>query len=134
MNKPTNNPTIDQFCQQWRQAKQAEDQAKKTRTEIEQQMLEVLAFNKPEGSETIKTDTFKVTLTGKLNRKLDTHKWEQVKESIPPQLNPVEESISYKIIDKGIRYLEANEPDTYKLIAPCLTTTPAKTAVKVEVL
>lgn len=134
MNEPTNKTTIDPLCQQWRDAKRAEDQAKKTRTDIEQQLIEALAFNKPEGSQTLKTETFKVTLTGKLNRKLDTNKWELIKASIPPNLNPVEESISYKVIDKGIRYLEANEPETFKQIAPCLTTTPAKTAVKVEVL
>ena len=131
------NENLNDLASQWREAKKAEDQANAQRVALEQQLIKTLEFTKPEGSQSVKTDTFKVTLTAKLNKKLDIPHWLSIKERIPDALRAVvkeKPTIDYKLDDKGLKYLENNEPDIYTLLCEAITVTPAKTAVKVEVL
>jgi hypothetical protein len=125
------------LADQWRAAKRDEDQANIRRVEIEKQMITAAAFIKLEGSESHKSDTKKVTFTAKLTKKLDVKKWLSVKGNIPEAFRSVvkEKSvIEYKLDDKGVKYLESNEPDIFAILSEALTITPAKTAVKVELL
>ncbi len=128
------NQTINQLAAQWLAAKDAEKKSNINRLKIEQEIIEALHFDKLEGSKTEQLDNFKVTFTAKLNRKLDSTTWELIKDSIPEHMRPVKQIVTYKVDDKGCRYLEKNEPLLFAKIATAITTKPAKTAVKVEAL
>jgi hypothetical protein len=119
-------PTL---CAAWRLAKSREEEAKEARLAVEQQMIDYTEFNKIEGTETIKSGDYRVKLTAKLTRKLDEDAYMAVMPSIPENMRPVR----YKpeLIEKGVKWLMSNEPDTWALIAPCITTKPAKVAVEV---
>lgn len=127
------NP-VSVACRFWREAKLKEERAKAERLAAEETLLDLLDFDKLEGSSTSKTEDglWKVTLTAKLDRKLDEDAWRLVEERIPAELRPVKAKLELDL--KGLKWLEANEPEIYALLAPCLTVKPAKTAVKVEFL
>lgn len=124
-----NEPDVTQLAKDWLTVKAAEDHARKRRIEIEQDMLPFLD-QKPEGSQTTELPTgAKVTVTNKLTRKLDLAGFDTVAGQIPAELHPIK--VERKPDEKGIKWLQANAPEIYKLIAPHLTVTPAKPGVKV---
>lgn len=112
--------------------KDVEKHHEKQRNEAEQELITLLAFAKQEGSETIKTKEFKVTFQSKLNRYIDESKWLQVRDEIPEHLRPISEVINFKIIDKGYRWLENNEPELFNIACQAITVKPAKVAVKID--
>lgn len=123
------------LMQAWIGAKHEEDEANKNRINIENLLISTLAFNKREGSETKKFDDLKITFTAKLNRTVDVDKWLEIKSQVPENLQAVvEEKVTYKVTDKGARWLEENNRDVYALVSKAITTKPAKVAVKVEVI
>ena len=125
------------LLQAWIAAKQAEEEANTHRVSIENLLIATLAFSKREGSETKKFDDagLKVTFTAKLNRTVDEKNWLLIKDSVPVNLQAVvEEKTTYKVTDKGARWLEQNNPDVYALVSKAITTKPAKVAVKVEAI
>ena len=93
----------------------------------EKQLIELVGFDKQEGSSSFESCGMRVTLTGKLTRTLDHKKWEEIKHTIPTDLHPVDYKPS--LILPAIRYLENNEPETFKQISQAITTKPAKVAV-----
>lgn len=107
-------------------AKDREAKAKEERIAIEEEIAAIVGV-KDEGSYTYKSDLFKFTTTGKVSRKLDPQKYEQIKERIPEKLRPV----IYKpeIKQSLIKYLQNNEPDYYKVMTECMTTTQNKASV-----
>lgn len=111
-------------------AKEAEELAKARRIEAERQLIELVGFEKTEGSSSFQSMDLRVTLTGKLTRTLDRDKWEEIKHKIPVDLHPVEYKPS--LILKAIRYLENNEPATFKAISEAITTKPAKVAITLK--
>jgi len=121
--------TLESLADQWREAKRAEDEARDRRVEIESHIIEHTGV-KEEGSQTHSAGDWKVKVTGKLNRKLDADAWAEIEPSIPEDLRPV--SYSPKLETKGLRYLEANEPDVYRMVARAIETKPAKPAVEVK--
>lgn len=119
---------IEELCVKWLGAKQAETEWNLRRIEIEEQIVKITG-KRDEGSETSDHGTYKVTVTGKVSRKMDWDKWKAVQDKIPESLRPVK----YKpeLDEKGVKYLQANEPEVYALLP--ITVTPAKTAVEVRV-
>lgn len=119
--------TLEQLVAEWRIAKKAEAAANKDRTAIEEQII-ALTGKRDEGSQTHTVEGFKITVTGKVSRKMDWDKWEQVKSQIAPNLHPVK----YKpeLDEKGVKYLQANEPEIYALLP--IEVKPAKTAIEVK--
>ena len=99
---------------------------KKNLAELESELVD-LGTDKLEGSETIKSDHYKVTLTHKLNRKLDIQAYEAM------DLPEGHQFVEYKpaINLKRMRAVEQVDPG---VVESCTTVTPAKTSVKVEVL
>jgi len=124
----TNN-TLEDLAEAWRIAKRDEDQTRKERVEIEEEIVARTGI-KEEGSQTHEAGEHKVKVTGKLNRTLDAETWENIKHTIPETMRPVE----YKptLDTKGLRYLENNEPETYAKVAEALTTKPAKPSIEVK--
>jgi hypothetical protein len=121
--------TLESLAEQWREAKRAEDEARDRRVEIESRIIEQTGV-KEEGSQTHSAGDWKIKVTGKLNRKLDADAWADVEPSIPEDLRPV--SYTPKLETKGLRYLEANEPDVYRMVARAIETKPDKPAVEVK--
>ena len=120
---------LEELAGQWRTAKRAEERARDERGTIEQQII-ALTGSKPEGSETHAAGEFKVTVTGKMTRKLDADLWESIKDSIPENLRPVSYKPSLDL--KGLRYLQNNEPEIYAIAAKAIETKPAKPSVTVK--
>ena len=115
--------------EEWLQAKHQEDVARDRRLEAEAAIVEAHGC-KDEGSQTYKPDGYKVTITGKINRTLDPASWDSVAGKIPPHLSPVK----YKptLDTRGLKYLQQNEPDLYRIVAEAITAKPGKPAIKVE--
>ena len=73
-----------------------------------------------------------MTATFGVNRTIDRAALESVREVIPVAL--FEQAVEYKpaLVLAGLRYLQSNEPDTYRVLAQAITSKPAKPSVKVE--
>lgn len=107
-------------------AKQMEKEAQRQRIQLEEELVTVLG-KRDEGSKTHSIGDFKVTITGRVNRKIDWEKFDQVSSKIPESLWPVKRSLD----ETGVKYLANNEPAFYKILAPALTVEPAKTTVQI---
>lgn len=128
----THQPTeLDMLGQHWREAKAAEDAARAERIKVEEQIIGVVGV-KEEGTVSRKTDWFKLSTTGKLTRSLDDKAFLAIRSQVPDELSPVD--FVPKLNLRKLRDLEYNHPDTYRLVASCLITKPAKPAVRVELL
>jgi hypothetical protein len=80
-----------------------------------------------EGSKTHAVGSYKVTITGRINRKIDWELFDQVSSKIPETLWPVKRTLDVT----GVKYLANNEPQLYKVLSPALTVEPAKTTVSI---
>lgn len=118
---------LKELCNKWLHAKANETKATKERIAIEDEIV-ALTGKKEEGAQTIDAGAFKVTVTGKVSRKMDWTAWETVKHSIPTNLHPVK--LKPELDERGVKYLQANEPDIYKILP--IEIKPAKTAVEVK--
>ena len=112
------------------EAREAEKQANERRVELEEELIALLG-QKEEGSQTHEVGDYKVTITGKLIRKVDWDLYDKsIAAKIPESLQPVK--VKRELDDSGVKYLANNEPQIYRLLAKALTIKPAKTAVKIS--
>ncbi len=116
------------LCGAWIEAKRREEEAKKARVKIEDELSAALE-KKTEGSITHKIGDYKVTLTQPIYRKIDEAKWHEVKTNIQHDLWPIKHKI--EVDDVGVRFLVEHMPDIWGLIADAFTVTPGKVGVKV---
>jgi hypothetical protein len=107
-------------------AKQAEREAEERRIALEEELVAVLG-KREEGSKTHAVGSYKVTITGRINRKIDWELFDQVSSKIPETLWPVKRTLDVT----GVKYLANNEPQLYKVLSPALTVEPAKTTVSI---
>lgn len=111
------------------QARKAESDANKLRVHIESELIALLGV-KAEGSQTHDCGMFRLTITGKLSRTIDWDAYDQVQEKIPLNLRPVK---TVRALDeRGVKYLQANEPELYSILAAAITVKPAKPSVEVK--
>ena len=122
---------IDALARDWLDAKSAESEAAARRLKIEEQIAAALDV-KDEGSITHKLEGHKVTLTQPVSRKLDESIWENVKGDVPSDLWPVK--IKAEADASGIKWLEKNDPATWRKLAPAFTSKKGKINVKVEAI
>ena len=133
---------LDMLSLAWLKAKANETTANKKRVGIENQLLKLYQFNKPDGSKTFsdKTDNalIKVTISNKTNFTLDVDAYSgvtdpktnmTVEEMIPPELRPV--SYEPKLSPAGVKWIKENEPEIARMLARCITEKPAKPGIKV---
>ena len=120
---------IEQLANDWRESKRTEENARDARLRIEQEILGQTGC-KEEGSQTHDAGDYKITVTGKLNRKLNADKWREIEDSIPEALRPVEYKPSLDA--RGLRYLENNEPDIYRQVCQAIETKPAKPSITIK--
>jgi hypothetical protein len=111
------------------EAREAEKQANERRVELEEELIAILG-QKEEGAQTHEVGDYKVTITGKLIRKIDWDLYDKsIAAKIPESLQPVK--VKRELDDSGVKYLANNEPQIYRLLAKALTIKPAKTAVNI---
>ena len=111
-------------------AKSEEAKAKKERIMLEEGIAALLP-GEDEGSITEKDDfhKFKVTVTRKFNRSLDSKVYSEEKTNIPPDLDPV--IMTPKLDLKRLRAIESANPPLFAICQKFITVKPAKVAVKV---
>lgn len=124
---------FDQAAANLEAAKIAEARATEARIAAEMDVLRLMP-SKPEGSVTERGLRYKATVTYSITRSLDVAALDAVRSKIPASL--LEQAIEYapKLKLAGVRYLQANEPETYAVLAQAITAKPAKPSVKVEAL
>ena len=111
------------------QAKAEEDKAKAKRIELEEELIGLVG-QKQEGSKTHTIGEYKITITGVLKRKIDWDMFDAaIAAKIPESLQPVK--IKRELDETGVKFLENNEPQIYKVLLPALTIEPGKTNVKI---
>lgn len=113
-------------------AKMKLDVAKRSFAEAEKNLLDLVG-HKEEGSLSVVIDDhFKVTTTGKVNRKLLPEAFGKIRDDIPsPLLNRLVRT-EEKLNVRELKYIENNEPETYRFLSSAIETKPAKPALKVE--
>ena len=121
--------TLHALAECWLAAKRAEESAREERVRIEEEII-ALTGCREEGSKTHDAGDWKITVTGKLTRKLDADAWARIESSIPEAMRPVKYAPS--LDTKGLRYLEKNEPEIYRLVADAIETKPAKPAISIK--
>ena len=111
------------------EAKQAERKANEKRVALEEELIEILG-KREEGAKTHQVGDYKITITGKLNRKIDWDMFDSaIAARIPESMHPVK--LKRELDETGVKYLANNEPQLYKVLATALTIKPAKTAVTI---
>lgn len=119
---------LNTLAAQYLAAKAAENEAIQTRRAIAQQ-IQALTGHQVEGAKTYDGGHYKVMVKQPMNRTMDWKQWEVVKTQIPANLWPVE---TKTVLDeKGVKWLQNNEPDLYGLLAQCLTIKPGTVQVTV---
>jgi len=117
---------LNSLCRLLLFAKSREEQARKERVALEEQISNLLpAPAGTEGTTTNAIDGFKVVVTRRLNRKLDHEAYMAL--GIPT----ADSFVDYqpKIDLKQLRRVEAHSPEW---VSACVTVSPAKASVKVE--
>ena len=120
---------LEKLCIDWLAAKNAEKSANQKRVEIEEKIIAITG-KRDEGSKTHEVDGFKISVAGKVSRKMDWEEWQRIRGNIPETLWPVKNRL--ELDEVGVKYLQKNEPDYYDMLP--ITVTPAKTSVSVEVI
>ena len=122
---------IDMLGAALSRAKEEEAIAREARIALEQELINELGARE-EGAKTHYGEQFKVTITGKLARTIDWRIYDTIKAKIPENLRPV--SYTPKLDEKGVKWLEQNEPEYFTVLSECLSAKPAKTAVSVKLI
>ena len=66
------NDTIETLSIAWMTFKEAERIATEDRREIEDKLLKLIAIKKPDGTETIKSDSFVIKVTSRIDHKINS--------------------------------------------------------------
>ena len=136
--KPLLNPApqpdnvLQQLVDRWVDAKRAEAQARDARVGIEEAILEQLP-RQDEGTQTVMLDDGRrLTITNKIDRKIDDAAWRAVMDKIPSELRPITHVLEPKLDLKGLRWCMEHRPDLYAVIATAITAKPAKPGVSLK--
>ena len=122
--------TIEQLAAHWLAVKATEKAAQQERVEVEAALIAALGGAKEEGATTKEAGIYKVTITGKLTYKADIPQLIQLASQLPEALRPLKTTTT--LDEAGAKYLRHNEPNFWKLIAPAVTISPAKTALSIK--
>lgn len=123
--------TTEQIAAMWLDAKRIETDATSMRVAIEEKLIERVGYRE-EGSKTTELeDGTKVVTTGKLNyRVTDFAAFKRAIQALDKELRPIK--VVESVDETGVKWLRANAPQSYAMIAGTLTITPAKTSVTVK--
>lgn len=114
-------------------AKAAESAANKARVALEEELIKVVGYDKIEGAQTFGIGEYKVTITGKLNRKVENVQalhMACIDLGLSPDLHPIRTKVEAD--QTALRYLAHNEIEIFAKLAKFIVTEPAKTAVSIS--
>ena len=123
------NPSLEALAAKYYTAKAIESQAADERRSLGIQIAALLN-HQSESSKTYHTDGWKITAKAPMNRSMDWNAWETVKERIPVDLWPVETKTV--LSETGVKWLQNNEPEIYRVLASALTTKLAAVSITVS--
>ena len=109
-------------------AKQAEDAAIAARRELAA-AIQIATGHTAEGQKTYDADGWKIVVKAPLIRSMDWKRWAEIKNESPATLQPVK--VKEELDEKGVKWLMANEPDLYAVVAQAITTKPGAVQVTV---
>ena len=122
--------SIDKLADQWRSAKQREDQARIDRIAIEIQIIE-LNPTKEEGAVTINTPLGNnITLVGKVTYKCNVEALVALTSTWPEDIRPIKHKVEAD--ETKLKALRADVPKLRAQISPAIETKPAKTGVSIK--
>jgi hypothetical protein len=120
---------IKQLARALLNARYHEHLATAARIKAEDELAYAIGNDKIEGSKTFKNDQVSISVTNRLTRKLDYAAYKKIRDQIPEGCDFVE--YQPKINLAKLRHIEATMP---ALAAQCITTKPAKSSIRAEVL
>ncbi|MFL0802560.1 MAG: hypothetical protein K6L81_02510 [Agarilytica sp.] len=128
--KSTEVNEIDRLASLLERAKQHHKQAGNFVIEIENEITEICGVEK-EGSTTFKGDQYKITTTGKVNRKLIVEDLDRDYQQLPPHIKVC---IKHKpeLIKKNMDNLREADSAAYLTLCKYFTEKPAKNAVSIS--
>jgi len=108
-------------------AKAAEEDAKQNRLTAEAELIAAVENDKLEGTKTVVTPNYKVSVSNKLTRALDHDAYLKIRDSLPKPL----QFLKYKpeIDLTKLRHLEAVDPS---LLINCITIRPGKPSITIK--
>lgn len=119
---------LERLCYDLMLLKKEEKAVADIRIDVENQIAQMVS-TKEEGTDKAEAGEFKITVTSKLTRTLDYPAYLAIENDIPAAFRCVDLKPAINL--KKLRTLEMSNPD---LIPVFVTTKPAKSAVKVEVI
>lgn len=123
--------TDDELAHAWIDAKLAEERANAHRLEVEMEIVRRFPA-KEEGAQTHTLPSgVKLEVVGKLTYRADMDKLMHLVAQVPEKLRPIK--VETKLDETGAKYLRANEPEIWRILAPAITVKPAKVAVRVKI-
>lgn len=114
-------------------ARNAESAASKVRVALEEELIEVVGYDKIEGAQTFNIGEYKITITGKLNRKVEDVQGLHmacIDLGLSSDLHPIRTKVD--VDQTALRYLAHNEVEIFAKLAKFVVTEPAKTAVSIS--
>lgn len=125
----TRKVKLEEFAHQYLVLKNQEAAIRAKRFEVEVLIIAAMDELKDEGTTTEKTDEYKISVTTKLTRALDYPAYCAIEADIPEGIRCV--NLKPEIDVKKLRAMDRVRPG---FSAQFITTKPAKTSVKIEML
>ena len=123
------NLTLAQLALAYAETKMEENNAASKRRDITK-AIQALTGHDSEGAKTYKDGEVRVTVKAPMIRSMDWAKWDEVRDQITEDLWPVE--MRQVLDEKGVKWLYANNPDAYSVVAQAMTIKPGAVQVTVK--
>jgi hypothetical protein len=124
--------TLDSLAQEWLEWKRREEHSRDQRVAVEEKILAQHPA-KEEGSESFATPGgFKVRFVSKLKYKADLDMLRVLTSTWDSELVPIKTKV--EVDESRLKAIRQNNPKVWSMLAPAITTEPAKTGVSVELV
>ncbi|MBU2713799.1 DUF7173 family protein [Zooshikella harenae] len=124
---------VDFYAQKLQDIKQQITDLNQEKTFIERELINLVGAQE-EGSTAHETSFFKVTTTGKIDRKVITKHLGTVKEVVTPEIFNSIFRLKFEVNVTALKHLKKQFPKEYNAVAYAIESKPAKTSVKVDAL
>lgn len=126
------NERLDQLAAQWEQAKADEAAANANRLAVEAEIIGLTNAQPPEGKVNYDGVEFEVGVTGNVTRSLDVEALGEVWTKVPKAIRDRMFVVEPKLVVRELKYVLDNEPEIGRLIAPAVTSKPAKPTISIK--
>lgn len=122
--------TPEELAEQWLRHKQAEAAASAQRALVEAEILKRFPAREEGSTTTHLPNGLRIRTTGKLIYKADLPKLQVLCESWDESVRPFKTKV--ELDDSMLKAIRTDRPDVWRVLAPAITTKPAKTYIVVE--